>query len=180
MYIHFLHWLSLNTHINTISQSPMMTLKSTALSPDQFTHVLVSLVEEGNWGFKASERKWKSSFPLSTRSLKYWHHSLFGKSENKQHCISVVPSAHTVRTMEPAPTCSTERHFLRCSQVICLISGRIAIVSEQATLKERLTWTGRRRLIFRTQDILYQNSRLEIVKGGSFLESRTLFSKVQD
>ena len=39
---------SINTHIITISQSPMMTLKSMALSPDQFTHILVSLVEEGN------------------------------------------------------------------------------------------------------------------------------------
>ena len=28
-----------------------------------------------------------------------------------------------------------------------------------------------KRLIFRTQDVLYQSSRLEIVKGGSFLES---------
>ena len=150
---------SIITHIITISQSPMMTLKSMALSPDQFIHILVSLVEEGNWGFKLRKRKWKSPFPLSTRSLKYWHCSLFGKSENKQHCISVVPSAHTVRTMELAPTCSIERHLLRCSQVTCLISLGIAIVSEQVTLQERLA---------------------ELEERGSFLEHRTFFSKVQD
>ena len=55
---------SINTHINTISQSPMMTLKSMGLSPDQFTHILVSLVEEGNWGFKASKKEVKVTFPL--------------------------------------------------------------------------------------------------------------------
>ena len=42
---------------------------------------------------------------------------LFGKSENKHNCISVLSSAHTVRTMELAPICFTKRHLLRPSQV---------------------------------------------------------------
>ena len=86
-----------------------------------YSHV-ASLVEDRTWAFAIDwERRWKSPPTIHREAqgliLQDVAVILFGKRENKNSCISMLSSAHTVRTMELAPTCLPKRHLLRSSQV---------------------------------------------------------------
>lgn len=154
MYIHFLHWVSLNTHINTISQSPMMSLKS------KWHSLQTSLPT-----FGISGRRRKPEVKVLCRSES--HLSLYPRGACYTDTTACFQGVKTNGTLylrglyphgqkeqwslhQPAP----QRGTFRCSAT-CLISGGFLLFLNRQHWRKGFAWTEEGSPFFRTQDILY-------------------------